>query len=341
MFNSLQIGRAVAALLVVLHHATLGSRQFYGEAFGGFWGFGNIGVDFFFVLSGFIIYWAHKNDRGGRVQAILYGKKRFLRLYPAFIPISIAMLAIYTILPNLSQGGREISLASSLLLIPSMYGSPALSVSWTLMHEFLFYVVFSLFFISRKAFWIALAVWSGLILVAPLGGVDGFYAKFIFNMHNIQFSVGVLCALYYHQKTDNGRSEIKPGFFILGSLVIAMLIVTLGYVVGEYAKLLNGLMFGMVILSLISMEMSGVLSSVFRSKILLFLGAASYSIYLIHNPFLSVLNRLGAPLADEYQVSAEFIFIGAVITSVLAGALYYKLWEKPVLALSRKWIKKG
>tara|TARA_R100001460_G_scaffold91283_1_gene133035 strand:+ start:417 stop:704 length:288 start_codon:yes stop_codon:yes gene_type:complete len=60
MFNSLQIGRAVAALLVVLHHATLGSRKFYGEAFGGFWGFGNIGVDFFFVLSGFIIYWAHK-----------------------------------------------------------------------------------------------------------------------------------------------------------------------------------------------------------------------------------------------------------------------------------------
>jgi len=80
MFNSLQIGRAVAALLVVLHHATLGSRQFYDEAFGGFWGFGNIGVDFFFVLSGFIIYWAHKNDVGGRAQATLYGKKRFFRL---------------------------------------------------------------------------------------------------------------------------------------------------------------------------------------------------------------------------------------------------------------------
>ncbi|OJH06712.1 MAG: hypothetical protein AOY29_05950 [Alcanivorax borkumensis] len=341
MFNSLQIGRAVAALLVVLHHATLGSRKFYGEAFGGFWGFGNIGVDFFFVLSGFIIYWAHKNDVGGRAQATLYSKKRFFRLYPAFIPISIAMLALYMILPNLSQGGREISLASSLFLIPTMYGSPALSVSWTLMHEFLFYVVFSLFFISRKAFWIVLAVWSGLILVAPLSGVDGFYAKFILNMHNLQFSVGVLCALYYHQKTDKGRSEIKPGFFILGSLVMAMLIATLGDVVGVYAKLLNGLLFGMVILSLISMEISGVLSSVFRSKILLFLGAASYSIYLIHNPFLSFLNRVGAPLANVYQVNVELIFIGAVIASILAGAIYYKLWEKPVLALSRKWIKKG
>lgn len=340
MFNSLQIGRAVAALLVVLHHATLGSRHFYGEAFSGFWGFGNIGVDFFFVLSGFIIYWAHKNDGGGRVQATLYGKKRFFRLYPAFIPISIAMLALYTILPNLSQGGREISLVSSLFLIPSAYGNPALSVSWTLMHEFLFYVVFSIFFISRKAFWVALAVWSGLILVAPLSGVEGFYAKFILNMHNLQFSVGVLCALYYH-KADKGRSEIKPGFFILGSLVMAMLIVTLGYVVGEYAKILNGLLFGMVILSLISLEMCGVLSAVFRSKILLFLGGASYSIYLIHDPFLSVLNRLGALLANDYQVSAEFIFIGAVITSILAGALYYKLWEKPILALSRKWINKG
>lgn len=126
MFKSLQIGRAVAALLVVLHHATLGSLAFYGEAFDGFWGFGNIGVDFFFVLSGFIIYWAHKNDEAGRKSASRYWKKRFFRLYPAFIPISIAMLVLYTIFPNLSQGGREISLLSSLFLIPSAYGGGGL-----------------------------------------------------------------------------------------------------------------------------------------------------------------------------------------------------------------------
>lgn len=160
-------------------------------------------------------------------------------------------------------------------------------------------------------------------------------------MHNLQFAVGVLCALYYHKKTDYGWLDIKPGFFILGGLVIVVVIAMLGAVIGEYAKLLTGLLFGMVILSLISMEINGMLSPVFRSRILLFLGAASYSIYLIHNPFLSFLNRLGAPLANVYQVNVEFIFIGAVIISVLAGTIYYKLWEKPVLVLSRKWINKG
>ena len=203
-----------------------------------------------------------------------------------------------------------------------------------------FSIWFFLFYISRKVFWLVLTVWSCLILVVPLMGVDGFYLKFILNMHNLQFSVGVLCALYYH-KTYKGIQEIKPAPFIISGLAMVVVIAMFGTIVGEYAKLLNGLLFGMVILSLIGMERSGVLSSVFRSKMLLFLGAASYSIYLIHDPFLSVLNRVGASLASVYQINIEFIFIGAVITSVLAGAIYYKLWEKPVLALTRNWINRG
>ena len=173
MFNSLQLGRAVAALLVVMHHATLGSEYFYREAFGGFWGFGNIGVDFFFVLSGFIIYWAHKNDEGGSGNARIYAKKRFYRLYPAFIPVSITMLALYSVIPSLSESGRDISILSSLFLIPSAYGSPALSVSWTLMHEFLFYLVFLLSFISKRWFWVAITLWSAVILAAPLLAIEG------------------------------------------------------------------------------------------------------------------------------------------------------------------------
>ena len=49
MINSIQVGRGLAALAVVLHHATLGSKDFHGEiAFNGFFAAGKLGVDFFF-----------------------------------------------------------------------------------------------------------------------------------------------------------------------------------------------------------------------------------------------------------------------------------------------------
>ena len=77
MFRGLQVGRGVAALLIVLHHCSLGAEKFYGsEPFYGFWEFGSIGVDFFFVLSGFIIYWAHSKDTKGVRSAVSYFKKR-------------------------------------------------------------------------------------------------------------------------------------------------------------------------------------------------------------------------------------------------------------------------
>lgn len=335
MFNSLQLGRAVAALLVVMHHATLGSEYFYDEAFGGFWGFGNIGVDFFFVLSGFIIYWAHKNDEGGSYNARIYAKKRFYRLYPAFIPVSIAMLALYSVIPSLSESGRDISILSSLFLIPSAYGSPALSVSWTLMHEFLFYLVFSVSFISKRLFWLAIALWSAVILIAPLLTIEGGYFKFLFSMHNIQFTLGVVAALSWHRLI--GVSGARWHFPVMSAATLMLLLAAGFDVAGDgYSKLITGLFFALVILILVTMENSGLFVSIFNSKLFLFLGASSYSIYLIHNPLLSVMNRLGGRLYKEFLVPPELIFSGAVVISVIAGAIYYKVWEKPVLIFSKK-----
>ena len=80
MYIGLQVARGVAALLVLLNHASIGSVTFYGgRAFGGFWEFGSIGVDFFFVLSGFIIYWVHSNDKENLASACIYFKKRIIR----------------------------------------------------------------------------------------------------------------------------------------------------------------------------------------------------------------------------------------------------------------------
>lgn len=72
----LEIGRALAALIVVLHHADQATAHFSDEARTRYFVWAQYGVDFFFVLSGFIIFHAHRSGAAGFFQARLYAFKR-------------------------------------------------------------------------------------------------------------------------------------------------------------------------------------------------------------------------------------------------------------------------
>lgn len=80
--DSLQVLRAIAALLVVMYHSNVFSDLILKrEYLMGIFRFGYSGVDLFFVLSGFIIYYAHKNDFGNFSKLRPYLIKRFTRIY--------------------------------------------------------------------------------------------------------------------------------------------------------------------------------------------------------------------------------------------------------------------
>lgn len=118
------------------------------------------GLTFFFILSGFIIYYIHHQGSPNVHALKRYGVKRFLRLYPPFILISLIMLSAYSFLPFFETNDRNISLISTIFLIPDPFGEPALTVSWTLMHELLFYLIFIVFYFFRTYF-LYLMVFSG------------------------------------------------------------------------------------------------------------------------------------------------------------------------------------
>lgn len=347
MFNSLQIGRAFAALLVVLHHATLNGTHFFGDVFNNFWIFGNIGVDFFFVLSGFIIYWAHRKDGQGGSRAKTYAYKRLIRIYPPFILISAVMYLAYIFLPGLSEVGREIGALSSFLLIPQEYASPALSVSWTLMHELLFYCVFLIFYFNRKMLPVAFALWAIAILTYPLLGFKSFWGDFLLSMHNIQFLLGVVLS-YFFWKYDQFIDAIT-GNKIYPILLLFFSLFILTFLVSEKAYISNaippnyytfwlGLGFFSLIFSLLVTEKALLFKGVFNSKILLFLGASSYSIYLFHDPALSILNRIFSKIVSLYpMLSLDLVFILIVAIATIGGIFYYILWERPALNVMNKF----
>lgn len=168
-FESLQAGRAVAAVLVVAYHASgsiCGDPRFWGiEPFAGFFGFGHAGVFFFFTLSGFIIAAAHSDELGRPDRLANYAMRRAIRVYPIYWLVLLPIVALYLAKPEFSKpelASRDV-IANSFLLIGSN-GHASLAVAWTLFHEILFYLLFGLAIAHRTLGITALSGWFALCL---------------------------------------------------------------------------------------------------------------------------------------------------------------------------------
>ena len=148
---SLQAGRALAAIMVMIAHAASSTEDFIGEfpqPLGDILKRGWIGVDFFFVLSGFIIYHTTRRKARDLGNARDFAWHRLIRIFVPYLPIGLALVLAYTMLPNMSAAARDWDYLASFTLLP--FGRPALSVAWTLQHELVFYGIFALGFFSRR-----------------------------------------------------------------------------------------------------------------------------------------------------------------------------------------------
>src|SRR6266852_1943265 len=106
---SLQAGRAIAAFGVMMSHAALATEAFVAplpDWLKTIVDRGMFGVDFFFVLSGFIILNAHFDDIAGLGALKSYVVKRLSRIYMPYLPICLLVIAGYLLLPGLSGSQR-------------------------------------------------------------------------------------------------------------------------------------------------------------------------------------------------------------------------------------------
>ena len=119
----IQFCRGIAAVLVVLYHAgrMLALPQYAGHvALGGVFNFGNAGVDFFFVLSGFIIFFVHEKDIGQTQRLPAYIWSRVTRIYPIYWLVTAIVLCLILMRParNSARSGiRD-------LLVPASAANP-------------------------------------------------------------------------------------------------------------------------------------------------------------------------------------------------------------------------
>ena len=335
--QSLQVFRGLAALAVVAKHAADSTTAFVADVPA--WAMsilslGFLGVDFFFVLSGFIIMYAHFADESSGFAVKKYIFKRLVRIFPAYLPVSIALIFLYAVMPGFSAfDNRSYSLISSLLLLPAD-DQPALVVAWTLVHELMFYFIFLLFFISKRLLIYGLFAWAGLIFFSQqwfLLADD--WLRYPLSVLNIEFMLGVIAAWFVKSPPawlEFGSSNKWLSWVVLGLLLILL---GLGLIESDkdyYARLIcaSGLAFVIVGFSTREQRLQSSWPIIF-----LMMGNASYSIYLVHVPLLSITQRLAGHIGLSW---AQALLFG-MICSVCAGYFYCLAVERPALRYFKKY----
>jgi peptidoglycan/LPS O-acetylase OafA/YrhL len=327
----IQAGRGVAALLVALYHGgrMISLPQYAGSVpLGGFFTFGHAGVDFFFVLSGFIIYFVHHRDIGAPQRLPSYLWRRITRIYPIYWVVTFALLGIHLMSP---AGAHELSigyLVQSLLLVPQDR-EPLLGVAWTLQHEVLFYILFAVAIAGRRLGVILLSGWMLLTILALLRLVpDHPMIGFFLSPFHLQFVMGIGAA---HIVLRGGvalpRALAVAGG--LGFLVVGM-VEDVGWITlnGAAGRLLYGFAAMCLLVGLATAEQRNLVRV---GVVGAFAGAASYSLYLVHAVIIGLTARVIA-MAGGFRLLPDWLALIVVVCAALAVAgLLHRFVEQPML----------
>lgn len=336
----IQALRGIAAIAVVIFHASLLLDGLAADDRQSFFGpLAPLGVDLFFLISGYIIAASVSRYPSGGLAAGSFLLKRLIRIWPPYAIATAIFCAAYALKngegPVVSELIRSLTFIQLAGTEPPFYGFASLVVGWTLNYEMYFYVVMALALLLPRWRW--QAVWS------------------VFFVALVLIPLILQPQLSFHQLLDAGRIEANAlvftnplcWLFALGSLVY--FIEQRGYSLRSKAAtaLLAATSICFVIYCYVSPGMNGhgltgmgaailpifIVAVLARKQIeryvpkwLIFSGDISFSVYLTHIIVLSIAKAALSP----FGVTGLWLMASAIAVSLTAGALYYSFIERPL-----------
>lgn len=326
--QSLQVGRGLAAVAVLLYHANLiiGLPKYYGVQPAEILIAGKAGVEYFFVLSGFVMVIAHWRDLHGEADMAGFIWKRFRRVYPLLWAVLLPLMLLVSLDPSYSPANEVgvMDYLSALAIAPvlDLPVEPFLIVEWSLRYEILFYTLFLVLLHSRAAFIIMSlpVLTAGVFSLSgtSLAGVECFATPYF-----LLFFMGMAGGWAFKR-----WSVATPGGVIAAGLALLGICVWQASS-GSFSHILvSG--FGVASTLIVTGAAWAERGRPPQSKSMLaLLGDASYSIYLVHYPVLSIATKIAVRVTD----SPDLAFVMASGVALLGGIGCHLVVERPLLRL--------
>ena len=360
-YMTLESLRGIAALFVTLFHFNFVA----GDSKLPIIAEGDIFVDFFFVLSGFVIAHAYQNKIQNKLSFHDFFILRVARIYPLHIFMLFVWLLyilakyfVHTMYglgsdptehSNLYSFILNVVLLHSIGLLDSLsWNAPSWSISVELFAYLIFFAIVALFHkATGKVLFIALAVISYILLVSFAG--ETLLRTFDYGLLRClgSFFVGAALRSWTRDISYNSLSK-GNGFLEILSLMIMLFCVSQikGSILFEFLSFMS---FGLVIF-IFSIQERGIVSKWLSSRFLIFLGKISYSIYMIHAiiafaTFDAAIYILKMPVIETasggkliYTPLAPLYMILYVAIVILISNYTYNWIEKPLRDRAKAWL---
>jgi exopolysaccharide production protein ExoZ len=329
-YFGIQSLRALAALMVVVHHAFVLWRERGPSPQGPMiWENGAAGVDIFFVISGFVMMISAPGLAGKANKAWVFFRRRLIRIVPLYWIFTTVKLILLWASPELTKRhvGSWWHVVASYLFISSVDGNgsiaPVVIVGWTLNYEMLLYVLFT----------VALLLDAPLLkFLAPtlviLAAVKLFYGASwpaftrVASPLILEFLFGVLLAHFTLQGRLPGP-RVSAMLFVAGA--VAILITPQ---LALWRCLTWGIPAAAIVTAAVALE--GRLGSKLP-KWLLEAGNASYAIYLTHTFVLPAVGVALVKLHHRGVIVLVATILASLICSLLAGEVVHRIIEVPLM----------
>lgn len=303
ILNSIQILRGLAALSVVLYHYSFRLVPDGGDISKRAFSWGGIGVDLFFVISGFIMILVTQHYKPGVESSKRFIVNRLTRVLPVYYVILLFAFIMGGAMSTFHYSEKTINLISALTFLPYVHDTAPMyiqsngmfNIRWTLSFELYFYFIFSICLLYKNKL-LPLCLWFlAPLVLCPLitGGFtlhssgynfNNVYLEFLTNPIILEFGFGVVAGLLYmHMKKLN--IQTNPTILLI---IIAAIAFAINQKILTMYSLLTGISFSLLVLSL---SLSEHLLKGMPFKILAHLGNISFSLYLLHSPLGSFASK--------------------------------------------------
>ena len=357
-FASLTGLRIVAALWVVLFHVAAPLAGTYAGPLAPVWPvlrMGWVGVDLFFVLSGFVITHSYLSRMGDRPRPGLMGRflwARFARVWPVWVAVTAVFAVVLLVTGSASRTdsySAEVSMRSTIeqLLMVQLWGSDTIVRTsyvvpgWSLSAEWLAYVCFPLLalllFRLRRLPWWLLATLS-VLAMAPFAASSLLYGDNQ-NLWEIRIAGGFLAGALMNMAVR--RLSVTPAVrrWAGGVAVLAVLELVLvglwssswtGLSKSGVAVLLFPVLVGALALS------TGALARALGTPVMQLGGRISYSLYLVHTCLFIVLDTVASrqPALAAGTPNYMAVLPQVVLLTLPAAYLLWRFVEEPC----RNWL---